>query len=138
VPLTRRRFLAVASASAVGSLAGLSTASASQATDLFASSAAFKGEVGSTFSVRLADGRTARAKLSRVRDFRTPSARPNRRVARDTCTGAGFTLAFSGADLRGAPAATYGVTHPRLGAFDLFLSPVGKRAAYEAVINRRR
>lgn len=86
--------------------------------------AAFQPHVGSTFMVA-AGGVAYRAKLAKVADVRTAARGHDRK----------FRLMFT---IRGdGPGqGTYRFTHPRFGAVDLFVSPVGAKAGiYEAVID---
>ena len=80
--------------------------------------------VGTDFRVHVPGRRTLRVKLVEARRLRGP--------------GEAFSLLFRGrrADITGG---IYRIDHPRLGAFDLFVSPVGrcvKGLELEAVVNR--
>jgi uncharacterized protein DUF6916 len=79
--------------------------------------------VGSDFRVHV-PGRSLRVKLVEARKLQSP--------------GEAFSLLFRGrrADVRGG---IYRIDHPRLGAFELFVNPVGrgvKGLDLEAVVNR--
>jgi cystathionine beta-lyase family protein involved in aluminum resistance len=80
--------------------------------------------VGSTFRVHVPGAKTLRVKLVEARALRGP--------------GDAFSLLFRGrrSDVEGG---LYRIEHPALGAFELFVSPVGrgvKGLDLEAVINR--
>jgi uncharacterized protein DUF6916 len=80
--------------------------------------------VGTDFRVHVPARRTLRVKLVEARKLRGP--------------GEAFSLLFRGrrADVEGG---IYRIDHPRLGAFELFVSPVGrgvKGLDLEAVVNR--
>jgi hypothetical protein len=80
--------------------------------------------VGTDFRMQVPGRRTLRVKLVEARRLRGP--------------GEAFSLLFRGrrADI---PGGIYRIDHPRLGAFDLFVSPVGrgvKGLELEAVVNR--
>lgn len=65
------------------------------------------------------------------------SATPSRRTA-PAGARAGFSLLFRAPSSLGAAQGTYRIQHPRLGALDLFLVPVGASAQsieFEAVFN---
>ena len=80
--------------------------------------------VGTDFRVHVPGRRTLRVKLVEARELRGP--------------GESFSLLFRGrrADVEGG---IYRIDHPRLGAFELFVNPVGrgvKGLELEAVVNR--
>lgn len=97
--------------------------------------AAFARLVGTTFRVRVAQGRSATIRLVSVR----PLAAPGGRWTGPVATGEGFAPLFSGSLTEGFGQGTYTVGHPSLGSFAMFLVPVGPAGPdkrYEAVFNR--
>jgi hypothetical protein len=81
--------------------------------------------VGSDFRVHLPEARALRFKLVEARVLRGP--------------GEAFSLLFRGRRRPDFEGGTYRIEHPSLGAFELFLNPVGrglKGLHLEAVINR--
>lgn len=81
--------------------------------------------VGSDFRVHLPEARALQLKLVEARALRGP--------------GESFSLLFRGRRRPPLEGGTYRLEHPALGAFELFVNPVGrgvKRLHLEAVINR--
>jgi hypothetical protein len=88
--------------------------------------AAFAASVGSAFRVDLGAGE-AELRLIELRDRPSPPRSES------------FALLFHGPPAPILPQRTYSLSHPALGAFDLFLVPIGRdgeRTQYEAVFNR--
>jgi len=87
----------------------------------------FQPLVGTTFNVAVAGGAQALV-LAKINEH--PTARPGR--------GECFSLIFSSSDST-AQSGTHTLTHPSLGSFGMFISPVGDQPSgqqYESVINR--
>ena len=87
----------------------------------------FQSEVGETFD--LSYGRT-RVVLTLIRAERRGTPRDGSRPP--------FALLFHGPITPLVPQATYRFDHPRLGAFDMFIVPVGpdgESMQYEAIFN---
>lgn len=95
--------------------------------------AAFSAYVNSDFLVHAGGANTKYVRLVKVEDF--PQKEPS--GPGDEC----FRLAFTAPRGTNLAQRTYGVEHAALGAFALFIVPVGLRAGvdedYEAVFNRR-
>ncbi len=91
--------------------------------------------VGSGFDVDAGAGRSLRFTLVEAVD-RPAKAMGGRRV-----TGEAFSLLFVDArSTAGLPGATYSFAQPALGAFGLFVTPLGpgsRGLTYEAVVNRQ-
>jgi len=95
--------------------------------------ATFSPLLGERFGARGSTGSTAALRLAAVRDL--PSADRLGLVDSEEC----FSLRFDGQARRPLGQGTYTLWHPSLGAFPLFLVPMGRLGrvlTYEAVINR--
>jgi hypothetical protein len=89
-----------------------------------ATAAAFESQLNQTFSLKSGQGELT-LKLVEVQPL-GPAARP----------GGAFSLSFLGEPGPFLPQATYRLTHPALGALDVFLVPLGPKNGanvYEAV-----
>ena len=92
-----------------------------------ATAALFLGHVNTTFTVRSAEGAGLPLRLARVTE---------RPLTHDVEQ---FSLGFDAASAAPLPCGTHTLHHPTLGAFDLFMAPVGagsRRTEYEACFSR--
>ena len=99
------------------------------------SRAAFAGQVGTDFHVRLGADQGVDLRLASVSDLAPPpAAAPQPASGRE-----GFSLLFRGPERPAVPQGSHTVDHARIGTFLVFLVPVGPRGSapsYEAVVNR--
>jgi hypothetical protein len=140
---SRRHFLAVAGALGAAGLApgllrlipvaGATPAGWSpEVTDL--ALARFTPHVGSDFMVRTAARHSERVTLLEA------TAREPHSADRPGLRGESFSLIFAGGGAKTFDDGSFTVTHPAMGAFPLFLVPVGQGSQtqrYQAVVDRR-
>jgi hypothetical protein len=91
----------------------------------------FEPLVGSAFTLRAPDGARIRARLEVIEDTAA--------VRRGAPAERAFSLLFRGGSSAAAAQGTYGLSHRHLGAFELFIVPVGRGVhgqTYQAVVNR--
>lgn len=126
--VTRRYFIRVGAAVGLsGLLAKFALGAPALALDVFSSSTNFTPLLGQGFKVAAGSIRLGEVTLTEVTDA------PGKVTA-----GASFSLLFDTSGVKPFPQSTYIVTHPALGTFAMFLSPVGQSGhTCEAVINRR-
>jgi uncharacterized protein DUF6916 len=141
VAVTRRRFIGLSGA-AIAAFAARPVLSFA-GVPLFASPgpvaipdlAAFTGQLGSSFRVKVDGGHSVDLKLAEA-----SAAVPTSKDA-SGLTGDAYSLIFKGPRDRPFPAATYAVTHGALGSFSVFIVPVdrvGVNRFYQVVVDQRR
>lgn len=94
----------------------------------------FSQYVGERFVLEVADNTTTRLVLLEVKDLGNGKPQPQGQTKKTQT----FSLIFQGSPDVFLEQKTYALSHPKMGAFDLFLVPIAQNEegyAYEAVFN---